>query len=65
MLNYSIPKILHLWRKSMSIFAPLFDVLNQSNIRYVVVDGLAAVLHGYVRLTVDFETISWTSLRPD
>jgi hypothetical protein len=49
----------------MPIFAPLFDVLNQSNIRYVVVDGLAAVLHGYVRLTVDFETISWTSPRPD
>jgi len=49
----------------MPIFAPLFDVLNQSNIRYVVVDGLAAVFYGYVRLTMDFETISWTSQRPD
>jgi hypothetical protein len=37
----------------MAIFATLFDALNKSNIRYVVVGGLAAVLHGYVRLTVD------------
>ncbi len=39
----------------MAIFAPLFDALNKSNIRYVVVGGLATVLHGYVRLTVDID----------
>jgi len=39
----------------MAIFAPLFDALNNSNIRYVVVGGLATVLHGYVRLTVDID----------
>jgi hypothetical protein len=39
----------------MAIFAPLFDALNKANIRYVVVGGLATVLHGYVRLTVDID----------
>jgi len=41
----------------MAIFAPLFDALTQSNIRYVVVGGLATVLHSYVRLTVDMINI--------
>jgi hypothetical protein len=39
----------------MAIFAPLFDALSKSNIRYVVVGGLATVLHGYARLTVDID----------
>ncbi len=39
----------------MAIFAPLFDALNTTNIRYVVVGGLATVLHGYPRLTVDID----------
>jgi hypothetical protein len=47
----------------MAIFAPLFDALNQSNIRYVVVGGLATVLHGYVRLTVDIDLA--VDLTPD
>jgi hypothetical protein len=37
----------------MAIFAPFFETLNKSDIRYVVVGGLATVLHGFVRLTVD------------
>jgi len=39
----------------MAIFAPLFDAFNTANIRYVVVGGLATVLHGYARLTVDID----------
>ncbi|MEC4679883.1 MAG: DUF6036 family nucleotidyltransferase [Nitrospirota bacterium] len=39
----------------MAIFAPLFDALSKSNVRYVVVGGLATVLHGYPRLTVDID----------
>ncbi len=39
----------------MAIFAPLFDTLNTAGIRYVVVGGLATVLHGYARLTVDID----------
>ena len=39
----------------MAIFAPLFDALNKANIRYVVVGGLATVLYGYTRLTVDID----------
>ena len=47
----------------MAIFAPLFEALNMSNIRYVVVGGLATVLHGYVRLTVDIDLA--VDLTPD
>ncbi|MDR4495141.1 MAG: DUF6036 family nucleotidyltransferase [Nitrospirales bacterium] len=39
----------------MAIFAPLFNALNKANVRYVVVGGLATVLHGYARLTVDID----------
>lgn len=41
----------------MSIYLPIFQALNQSNIRYVVVGGLATVLHGYGRLTADIDLI--------
>lgn len=41
----------------MAIFAPLFDALNKADIRYVVVGGLATVLHGYARLTVDIDLV--------
>ncbi|MDH5563963.1 MAG: hypothetical protein OEY91_10125, partial [Nitrospirota bacterium] len=47
----------------MAIFVPLFDALNRSNIRYVVVGGLATVLHGYARLTVDIDLA--VDLTPD
>jgi len=39
----------------MAIFEPLFKALNEAGIRYVVVGGLAVVLHGHARLTVDVD----------
>lgn len=41
----------------MSIYLPIFHALNQAKIRYVVVGGLATVLHGYGRLTADIDLI--------
>jgi predicted nucleotidyltransferase len=41
----------------MAVFAPLFRALNEAGIRYVVVGGLAVVLHGYARLTVDVDLV--------
>ena len=41
----------------MAVFAPLFKALNDADIRYVVVGGLAVVLHGYARLTVDVDLV--------
>ena len=42
----------------MSIYIPIFKSLNQANVRYVVVGGLATVLHGYGRLTADIDLIT-------
>lgn len=39
----------------MSVFEPIFHTLNQAGVRYVVVGGLATVLHGYARLTADVD----------
>jgi hypothetical protein len=39
----------------MSLYVPLFEALNQMRVRYVVVGGLATVLHGYARLTADID----------
>jgi len=41
----------------MALFEPVFDALNRSQVRYVVVGGLATVLHGHARLTVDIDLI--------
>ena len=41
----------------MPIYAPLFHALNESGIRYVVVGGVAVVLHGYPRFTADIDLI--------
>ncbi|MFQ5700863.1 MAG: nucleotidyl transferase AbiEii/AbiGii toxin family protein [Acidobacteriota bacterium] len=41
----------------MAIFAPLFRALNDAGVRYVVVGGVAVVLHGYARLTVDVDLV--------
>ncbi len=41
----------------MAIFGPLFKALNEAEIRYVVVGGLAVVLHGHARLTADVDLI--------
>jgi len=39
----------------MAIFEPIFQELNGAGIRYVVVGGLAVVLHGHARLTADID----------
>jgi len=39
----------------VSVFEPIFQTLNAAGIRYVVVGGLATVLHGYARLTADVD----------
>lgn len=41
----------------MSVFEPIFQALNKSGVRYVVVGGLATVLHGYARLTADVDLV--------
>ena len=41
----------------MPIFVPLFSELNKANLHYVVVGGLATVLHGYARLTIDIDLV--------
>ena len=39
----------------MSLFEPVFATLNRYEARYVVVGGLAVVLHGHPRLTGDLD----------
>jgi hypothetical protein len=39
----------------MALFEPLFAELNESGGRYVVVGGVAVVLHGFARLTADLD----------
>ena len=41
----------------MQLYNPLFRALNASGARYVVVGGVATVLHGYARLTADIDLI--------
>ncbi len=47
----------------MSLYVPVFEALNGLQVRYVVVGGLATVLHGYARLTADIDLI--VDLEPD
>jgi hypothetical protein len=51
------------YTETMPIFEPLFDALNTAKVRYVVVGGLAVVLHGHARLTADLDLI--VDLEPD
>ena len=39
----------------MSLYLPLFKALNDAGVKYVVVGGVATVLHGYARLTMDID----------
>lgn len=39
----------------MAIFGPIFEVLAQHDVRYVVVGGVAVVLHGHARVTGDLD----------
>lgn len=41
----------------MSFFLPVFKLLNDAEVRYVVVGGIATILHGYVRATADVDLI--------
>lgn len=41
----------------MAIFEPLVEALELSGVRYVIVGGLATVLHGFARLTADVDLI--------
>ena len=41
----------------MAFFIPVFKALNEANVRYVVVGGVATILHGYVRATTDIDLI--------
>lgn len=41
----------------MILFEPLFSALNDAEVRYVVVGGLAVVLHGHPRLTADVDIV--------
>jgi hypothetical protein len=40
-----------------SLFAPVFEALTRSGTRYVVVGGVATILHGYVRGTTDVDVV--------
>jgi hypothetical protein len=41
----------------VAIFTPLFEALATAEARYVVVGGLAVVLHGHARLTADADLV--------
>lgn len=47
----------------MPLFEPVFEALNRAAVRYVVVGGVAVVLHGHARLTADLDLI--VDLTPD
>jgi hypothetical protein len=39
----------------MALFEPIFEALHAADVRYVVVGGVAVVLHGHARLTADLD----------
>lgn len=41
----------------MSLYLPLFKALNDADVQYIVVGGLATVLHGYARFTADIDLV--------
>lgn len=41
----------------MALYQPLFQSLNQAGVRYIVVGGIATILHGYVRATADVDLV--------
>ena len=41
----------------MSFFEAFFNVLNADGVRYIVVDGVAVVLHGHPRMTADIDLV--------
>jgi hypothetical protein len=41
----------------VALFEPILKALNVASVRYVVVGGLATVLHGFARLTADIDLV--------
>lgn len=41
----------------MSLYLPLFKALNDVGVQYIVVGGIATILHGYVRATSDVDLV--------
>lgn len=41
----------------MKYFTPIFRELNKAKVKYIVVGGVAVVLHGYVRTTMDLDIL--------
>lgn len=41
----------------MSPYLSLFKALNDSDVQYIVVGGIATILHGYVRATADVDLV--------
>jgi hypothetical protein len=41
----------------MSLFLPIIEAFNRDQISYVVVGGLAVVLHGHLRMTADVDFV--------
>lgn len=39
----------------MALFEPIFEALDRDRVRYVVVGGVAVLLHGHARLTADLD----------
>jgi predicted nucleotidyltransferase len=39
----------------VTVYEPIFKILNAAGVRYVVVGGVATLLHGYARLTADVD----------
>lgn len=39
----------------MVLFLPVFQKLNEADVRFVVVDEVATILHGYVRAKTDIK----------
>jgi len=41
----------------MSFYIPIFKLLNEADVKYVVVGSIATILHGYVRATADIDLV--------
>jgi len=41
----------------MSLYLPLFKALNDANVQYIIVGGLATILHDYPRFTSDVDLV--------
>lgn len=44
-----------LYSRAVALFEPIIEALNRNEVRYVVVGGVAVVLHGHARLTADLD----------